>query len=294
MIINNGLFESATVQKVKGGIQVRIRLISAGEGSSGTYTADMLRENGPKVFPKGTKLYYNHPTEQERETHRDVRLIFGKTLDAAEYVEAEQALYADAFVYEKDAEFITQIMDDVDLSIEASGKVNSNGEAVLAESPINAVALVPTGGRDGKIVGLIESHLNEKYAIMENDNSSKPKEFVEMTTEEMKALLTEALESFGKTLVESLTAKPDVEETSAVKDLVKALDGADLPEADVDKALESPDPLAAIESLKEFKARILESVKPAENQTIVTESGTGGYVVNEAANTARKTVGAWN
>lgn len=293
---NLGFFESSSVKKVPGGIKVRTRLISAGQGSSGFYAAEMLQTVGMEAFPAGTKLFYNHPSEQERESHRDVRLIFGKTLTDAEYVEAEQALYAECLVYEKDAEFITQVMNDVDLSIEASGERDTDGNVMLEYSPTNAVALVPVGGRDGKIVDLIEAHINtaQKYGIMENDNSTNQKELPEMTPEEMKAVLTEALEAFSKNIVEALTVKPEVEESETktdVKALVKALDGAGLPEAAVDRALESENPLEAIESLVELKTQILEAAKD-ENK--VTESDNGGYVVQESKTTERRTPAGWN
>lgn len=290
---NLGFFEAKTVEKVKGGINIRIRLMSAGQGSSGFYPESMLENAGPNAFPKGTKLFYNHPSEQERESHRDVRLIFGKTISDAEYVPEEKALYATAHVFEKDADFIQQIMEDVDLSIEAAGELDEDDNVVLEYHPTNAVALVPVGGRDGKITSLIESHIsadNKVYGIMENVDTPTPKDYPDMTKEEMLALIKESLAEFKSELVEALTPEPKNEEAADVKDIIKALNEADLPEAAVDAVLGSESPLDAIETFKAVKTAVIESVKAPKVEEV------NGVRITESDKTpaGRKTVGAWN
>lgn len=299
MRTEQGFFESTSMKKTSDGLRVRIRLISAGQGSSGNYTESMLEQRGPQAFPAGTKLFYNHPSVNERETHRDVRLIFGKTLTDAEYVAEEKALYADAHVFEKDAEFIQQIMSDVDLSIEAAGDYDENDDVVLEYSPTNAVALVPTGGRDGKITALIESHITANVntftecGTMENVKTPHIEEN-KMTKEEMQELLKEALAEFKAEILESLKPEDQHEEAADVKTLVKALGDADLPDEAVDAVLESATPLEAIETFKAVKMAVLESAKaPAapEKRREVTN-----YNFNEAQSgaEARKNVGAWS
>jgi vacuolar-type H+-ATPase subunit E/Vma4 len=290
-----GYFEAASAQKTKDGLKVRIRLMSAGQGSSGYYPEAMLQEVGTEVFPAGTKLFYNHPSKQERESHRDVRLIWGKTLTDAEYVEAEKALYAEAYVFEKDVEFISQIMGDVDLSIEAAGGLDDNGDVLLEYAPTNAVALVPVGGRDGKITELIEAHLNTHTQFtecgnIETDNSPSTKEIQSMTLEEVKALLKEAFSEFKTEILESL--KP--EDATEIKAVVKALAEADLPEAAVDAVIASTSPLETLETFKAVKAAVLESAKGEE--TVVVENSAPNVVVTESSKTqtAAPTVKAWN
>ena len=37
----------------------------AGRGTSGYYPAEVLERDGPKVFPAGTKNFWNHQTDAE-------------------------------------------------------------------------------------------------------------------------------------------------------------------------------------------------------------------------------------
>lgn len=45
-----------------------VKLIAPGWGSSGYYSKEMLQRDGPKVFTKGLKNYWNHPTATEEAT----------------------------------------------------------------------------------------------------------------------------------------------------------------------------------------------------------------------------------
>lgn len=284
MRINNGLIESVIGSDNSGKLKVRIRLISVGQGSSGFYPAETLRRDGPSAFPAGTKLFYNHPSVQEQESHRDVRLIFGQTISDAEFVESEQALYADAEILNRDADFIRDIMESADLSIEAGGSIEDGNVIELEYHPTNAVALVPEGGRDGKITGLIEAHLKSISTLISecgninSDSSPILKENLDMTIEEIKAVVQEALSAFQESLLEAMEpVKKEVVETD-IKSVAKALKDADLPEDMEDMALATEDPLAAIESFKTIKAQIVESVAAPKNEQkstyVVTESGT--------------------
>ena len=42
-----------------------LKLISPGWGSSGFYSSDLLKRDGPKVFPAGTKNFWDHQTAAE-------------------------------------------------------------------------------------------------------------------------------------------------------------------------------------------------------------------------------------
>ena len=55
------LAESATAQVV--GTRARIRIISEGIGSSGTYPADVIQRDGPAAWPAGTQIFMDHLTE---------------------------------------------------------------------------------------------------------------------------------------------------------------------------------------------------------------------------------------
>ena len=68
-----------------------IRVIRAGEGSSGYYTREVLSRDSAIAFPAGTKIFANHPTATEEydQPERDVNKIVGKTLEDAFYQDGE-------------------------------------------------------------------------------------------------------------------------------------------------------------------------------------------------------------
>ena len=68
-----------------------IRVIRAGEGTSGYYTREVLSRDSAIAFPAGTKIFANHPTATEEydQPERDVNKIVGKTLEDAVYQDGE-------------------------------------------------------------------------------------------------------------------------------------------------------------------------------------------------------------
>lgn len=218
------LIESTQLGSKKDKRTWRCRLISAGQGSSAYYPAETLEEYGAKALPQGTHIYLNHPTESEeweRGGARDIRDFAGVLLEDPVYDPEEQALYGNVRFNSSAAELIEEAFEDIALSIDIRKfELTENDEGIpvaekLHYSPLNNVAVVPRGGRDGKIISLVESY---------REKIDKP-ERNPMTEAEIKALAESIVSTLVPALKEALTPEAPKEVEPEI-DLVGVLEEA--------------------------------------------------------------------
>ena len=239
----NILLRETTLLEKVGGNRFRVRIIQAGQGSSGHYTPEVLEEYGPTAFPKGTHCYVDHGQDRKA---RSVDSIAG-ILDSDPVFEAEdESLYATMKFTSRGMKIVEELKDDVGLSISASGTINEDGFVESIEySPLNSVDLVSRAGANGRILELLESynemHENENRDTLSNVTNNVSEEAgaderEPMTTEEIAAVATaisEALAPRFDALTEALTPAPvEPEEPKDEPDLVAAVEAAveaDLP-----------------------------------------------------------------
>lgn len=273
------------LEGISEGVKARIRIASEGQGSSGYYSAEVLESYGPSAFPSGTFIVKDHATDSEyrdRNGSRRIEGLVGKLTTDAEYIAEERALYANALFYHKDADLVKAIWEDVDLSLEAQGSKDAQGNILsISPHPSNAVALVPNGGRDGKIVEFYESlhapeMLIQESGTLDNDNCQVEKDNTKMTPEDIAALaaaLKEAISPSFAELKEFLTPEPKDEskDSVSVAQVVEALIDADFPKELRSRVLESEKPLELIEDFKTIR----ESVAPSNEAPTgrIIESG---------------------
>lgn len=186
---------------VKDNGTVRVKLISPGWGSSGFYSKDMLKRDGPKVFKSGTHMYMNHPTEEEAKNRpeRDVRDLVGALVTDAKWEEASskntgEGLYADARVYEQYRSFVNEAAPDIGVSIRASGSATegeASGRHGLIVNGLNeafSVDYVTLPGRGGQILSLFESARNKANTIVADEIvEKKGTNVVDVTSEQLNA-----------------------------------------------------------------------------------------------------------
>ncbi len=283
--MNAKLQESTTVE-VKGR-KARIRLMSAGAGSSGYYPPEMLESYGPATFPRGTHLFWDHLTENEswdRNGSHSIKDLIGVTESDAEYVADEQALYADALFYSSSADFIAEAMEDIGLSVEVQN-YQMDPERIITEMgphPYNAISVVPRAGRDGKVTALLESFReNKTHGISESGNikdiGSNNRKDEGMTPEDIKAIVEGIKEAFAPSFnelkealapasVEAPPVEPAVEAVD-VAAITESLIEADLPKAARERVLaqvnsEGVDVAKLIESEKAYIDQLRESAQP--------------------------------
>ena len=279
------LHETALLEKA-GGNRFRVRIIQAGQGSSGTYTPEVLAEYGPAAFPKGTHCYVDHG----QGTIRSVDSIAGRLDSDPVFEESDESLYATIRFTSRGMKVVEELKDDVGLSISASGQINEDG---IVESidyyPTNSVDIVSRAGANGKILDLLEAFDagrdtldNEQKNVSEEAGADEREP---MTPDEIAAVATaisEALAPRFDALTEAIKPAPveeAVEEGAEEPDLVAAVEAAveaDLPKVQreaVVAAVAAGTPLEeAVAAQKSLRDQIL-----AESQT-----DSGGRVVGVA------------
>lgn len=173
-----------------------IKVIAPGWGSSGYYSPDVLKRDGPAAFPAGTKAYWNHPTptEEAERPERDLRDLAGVTTGAAAWREDATngpGLYAPVKVFEGYQASVNDLAPYIGMSIRALGQARA-GEAEGRQGPIverivkgESIDFVTTPGAGGRIVSLFEAARNR--ATPTPSPSSQQEETI-MTEEEARRL----------------------------------------------------------------------------------------------------------
>lgn len=147
---------------------VDIKVIQAGWGTSGYYSKPVLQRDGPRVFPRGTKMYWDHPTpsDERDRPERSLRDLAGEFVGDAQWKEdgaAGPGLYAPAKVFGPFRETVAELAPHIGVSIRALGRANQ-GEAagrkgMLVEEMVSAksVDFVTMPGAGGKVMELFEA-----------------------------------------------------------------------------------------------------------------------------------------
>jgi hypothetical protein len=122
-----------------------IKIIAPGWGSSGYYSEEVLKRDGPRVFSEGLHMFLDHPTRSEEveRPERSVRDLAAELVTPARWVDDDPhgpGLYAEARVHEPYREFLADLAPNIGTSINAVGKA-APGEAE---------------GKDGRIIQTIE------------------------------------------------------------------------------------------------------------------------------------------
>lgn len=223
----------------------RVKVIEAGWGSSGYYSAEMLGTFGPQVFKKGTKVFMNHPslTESSDRPERDINQLAGKLVSDAIFT--ENGLVADVEFYSHYAPIIKEMAGDVGLSIRAFGEA-SVGEAdgrkgpiieSLIEDPLTSVDVVTVAGAGGKFLDLLESYTRKDAeteqvteSVSEGNGMSITKEEFDAAIADLKAAFVEAITPVVESvsiLAEAATPA-EVEEVEEVVETEPAIDPVDV------------------------------------------------------------------
>ncbi len=139
-----------------------IKLIRAGQGSSGEWTKEALENDGPKAWPKGTHMYLDHPTESEsrERPERSVQSLAGVLTENAKWMEdgpAGPGLYARVQVQERFRKPLSEMAPYIGVSVRAM--VTKAGNKIVGILPglVNSVDFVTKPGAGGQVVQAFES-----------------------------------------------------------------------------------------------------------------------------------------
>lgn len=145
-----------------------IKMISPGWGSSGYYGRTILERDMPFQFPKGTKMYADHPTvtEEKDRPERSIKDIVAVVESDPKYLVQGpdgEGVYCKAKPIGDNGPFLEGIAPHVGVSIRASGR-SRMGEAEGKKGPIieaitkgHSCDFVTEPGRGGSISQLLES-----------------------------------------------------------------------------------------------------------------------------------------
>lgn len=150
--------------------RLALNVITPGEGSSGYYTADVLKNAvGDRVWPAGTKVYFDHPTEADTyaRPERTVRDLVAVLTEDATWDEQAQAVVSQMQPFAPYVPLMTDpaFVAAVGMSIRAMaesrhGQVGDYKGTVITKllpSPHNSVDVVTVPGRGGAITAVLES-----------------------------------------------------------------------------------------------------------------------------------------
>lgn len=176
-----------------------IRIATPGWGTSGYYSAEVLKRDGPKVFPSGTQMYWNHPTEAEtnERPEGDLDKLAAVTTAPAKWMDNGPdgaGLYTEAKLREKYSADVAELKNDIGVSLRALGRFSTGKaegkEGVIIEQLVRgkSIDFVTQAGRGGKVLELFESAGRRQPATTAADGRNQEGESMAMTDAEMKRL----------------------------------------------------------------------------------------------------------
>jgi hypothetical protein len=153
---------------------IPIKLIQPGWGSSGYYSAEVLRRDGPKVFTPKVKMYWNHPTsvEEAERPEGDLNALAAELVSGARWEESGAAgpgLYADAKVFGPYQEAVNELAPHIGVSIRASGRAVSGeaegrkGAIIQEIASARSCDFVTSPGAGGRIIEMFEAARANRY-----------------------------------------------------------------------------------------------------------------------------------
>ncbi len=171
---------------------IPIKIIEPGWGSSGYYPAEILKRDGPRVFAKGVKLFWNHPTltEDVERPERDLTDLAAELVNAARWVPDHPSgagLYGDAKVFTPYQEAVDELAPHIGVSIRAKGRVvqgqaeGKSGPIVQEITAAKSVDFVTEPGAGGQILQLFEA----RRQVVPQSNSEKEREMDEKQVKEL-------------------------------------------------------------------------------------------------------------
>lgn len=284
-----------------------IVLITPGQGTSGYYHEEIIRDYAPGAFPRGTHVYLDHLKEGESRTPAK---LLGTLVEDTTVNEDGEAI--NRFKpFSKHAEWIEEVKPFVGFSVAVAGegrKGEVNGRQTLivealTPSITNTVDLVSYAGRGGRF---LESFLDEANSLEEEKRnqpdpqagSRKENETMTYSEEQINALV-EGVNALVAKLTEQTPepkgAEEAAEERFAAIEAVRAVESADIAEATKARLLEgikagNYDVAGAIEAEVNLRKELREEL---EAQILHEAGASARGNLTESADKADYTVSGW-
>lgn len=147
-----------------------VQLITPGWGSSGYYSAETLQQAaGDRIWPAGTHMYIDHPTESEtwERPERTLRDLAAVLLEDARWDPTANggtgALVAEAVVFSEWRRALAEMLEHIGTSIRAYAEAEQGeaegrkGQVITRLTEGVSVDFVTHAGRGGKVLAVLES-----------------------------------------------------------------------------------------------------------------------------------------
>ena len=266
------LEHGALLESANGKGKFRVRIITEGKGSSGTYSRELLEEY-KDVFA-GRPMFLNHPKDPSKPHERDVRDLAGRVSPTVEYAvnEGVAGLFAEVSVDTRWAEFIEEYKDVIGVSIFASGEGREEGNEYIVESfddsdLYTSVDWVIAAGRGGRVERMLESYRDIESSVGEPADNG-----MATANAEAQQMENQMDEQKIVALFEALTAKVDALD-------VKVTGIVTLSEQSAAKVAENVD---AFDVAEELTTAVAEAKLPESGRKRVIESVKSGVAVADA------------
>lgn len=220
-----------------------------GQGSSGFYSEEVLREFGPTALAPGAKAFIDH------DTVRSPKDMIGVYPDGAVWDDELGALVGELEVFPHWQEFVEAVGPHAGLSIYMMGETDADGNVTaLIPDRMNGVDLVSYPGLVGS--GLVEKLYESAKAALATEDSDMDvqdadtvyTEGMDMEKEELLTILEGFKAEITAAVIESV--KPVEEEVSAEEETTEAADMAAVAEVAVEAGIPA-----------ELRAEIYEAAK---------------------------------
>jgi len=203
-----GEFEILVASEAEGAGNVLLKIIRPGQGSSGLWTSEVLKRDGPGVFRKGTHMHADHPTasEERERPERSVQTLIGTLEEDATFQAngpAGAGLYAKAKIAEPFLSKVKEFKNDIGVSLRAMVRKTDGAISEIIDSPITSVDVVTKPGAGGQIVSAFESAFGLEARRGEQQWKNPPNRSEEKMDAETKQAL-DGLSSQVATLAESV------------------------------------------------------------------------------------------
>lgn len=213
-----------------------MRIIQPGWGSSGYYPAEVLERDGPKVFKAGTKMYWNHPTDEEEAARPegDLRNLAAELVSDARWDTQRPegaGLYAEAKVFGTFQGAVEELAPHIGVSIRAAGRgelgtmEGKRGTVIKQITQARSVDFVTMPGAGGQVVSLFEAKRNQPRINTDKSGSKRKQEEEMEELEEAKQEITtlkETMATLNKQLLEREAADFASERLGKVDELPEA------------------------------------------------------------------------
>ena len=242
------LTEASSSTLIREGKRWKGVLAVPGQGSSGFYSEDLLREYGPLALAPGAKAFIDH------DSVRSPKDMIGVYPEGAHWDDELGALVGELEVFPHWEEFVEAVGPHAGLSIYMMGETDKDGNVVaLLPDRMNGVDLVSYPGLIGS--GLVEKLYEsaQRAALATDDSDMDVQDAVETEgiTMDREELLT-ILEGFKDEIIAAVmeTMMTPMEDVSVEEEAVEVADMAAVAEASVEAGIPA-----------ELRAEIYEAAK---------------------------------